>query len=110
MTRKFRRDRLYKIVRGAVVFITVISLLLGVLQALNIDNNSKMLLDESETCTEIYSGDEMLDARMDCRIRYYDRIDTYNYATYRLLAIGILLPALFFGSGKLINYLFPKER
>ncbi len=93
--RKFRADKLYKLVRYLVIIITTISLLLAIGSFSRLTN-----LDCSKQYPPIGNDYIHFDACLDEQTGYRD-------ALFNNIKIAILLPILFFGGTWLYKYLFP---
>ena len=105
--RKFRGDRLYKIIKIVVNVVIVATLILGVIMSTNSEKRTLHLLEENRKCLGQYSGNQEM-INYTCYV-YLDMLEDYRMQEATYWKIGIGLPILFYGGGALINYLFPKK-
>lgn len=102
MARKFRGDRLYKIVKLLVNIITIFEFLIGIYFVANfksINNNYKKLGDACVARATDYPSMNLCEY-------WYNKTFIMVISSF---AIAIFLPIIFYGGGKLIGYLFPKK-
>ncbi len=98
--RKFRGDRLIKIIKIIVNSVTVFTLFFGTMAVLN-QSEIKRYKEEFWECTK--KGGTM----SSCGI-YLDMAAEEKKLTYLYLKIGFGLPIIFYGGLKFYNYIFPK--
>lgn len=99
--RKFRGDRLFKIVKVIVNIVMVFTLLFGIFGILRLEEMNLRYFDKFDKC--VSEGGTM----NICGI-YLDMMNDNERLTYLYLKIGLGLPIVFYGGLKLHNHLFPK--
>jgi hypothetical protein len=105
--RKFDSGRLYKLIKGLVIVISVISLLLAINSYRQIGYVQKTYVKELDNCNKIYGNQ---DAIM-CLSSWNDYLRTFNNWMSTFFLVGIGLPIVFFGGCLVYKYVFPvKEK
>lgn len=101
--REFSSNRLYKLIRAIVLIISTIALLTAVIKTKNFDSYQS---SELELSNKVCNGSSSIG----CRWVFIDSVRSFQDSIYLSYAIGILLPALFFGATWVIDYIFPKGK
>jgi hypothetical protein len=104
MARKFNSHRVYLLARGVVVVVSAISLVWGGALRINQGKSNDEFLDMANKCY----AERSLDLQFTCGV-YYDMIEDRDNFIQQSLALGIVLPILFFGGKALLTYIFPEE-
>jgi uncharacterized membrane protein SpoIIM required for sporulation len=104
MTRKIDFSRVHKVVRFLIIIISVLTLLIGIYSTIKIPELLKLQEESYITCLAKFEHSP--DQHYYCSVFLEMNNDVFKIMTYSLF-IGIGLPIVFFGGGKLINYFAP---
>lgn len=105
MNRKIDNKRVFKLIRNLIIFISISTLILGIIGWNSFDSyqeNINKTVFECEKNNPSYSK-----SGLSCGEMWLPLIDSERNRIDTLLLIGFISPIVFFGSKALINYIAP---
>lgn len=102
MSRKLNPAKLYKLFRTVVILVSAFNLLLGAYFVINFDGMNNQAEERSAACTA--------EGKTSFCYYPYETLHAQENIMWRSLAIGIFLPAIFFGGKAIFNYITTDDK
>lgn len=103
MSRKFHSDRLYKVLKIAILIVSIPLLLYAIYWSLKYEGYAHQMYLEYGKCADMLPAEEC------AKIWFDDTLSPLQTTLWFSWVLGLGLPILFFGGKKLLDYVYPKK-